>query len=97
MGKVLSRANSAYKLAGMKENGIFEEQQEIWRRSRRGLGRREVDTVDNRELSEVWQKNEAIWIFKKSFKQQCGDDREGEIAHGGPVTKWWQQTLGIKA
>lgn len=29
MGRVLSRDDSSYKLAGMKK-GIFEEQQEIW-------------------------------------------------------------------
>ena len=30
VGRVLSREDSTYKLAGMKENGIFEEQQEMW-------------------------------------------------------------------
>lgn len=30
MGRVLSRDNSSYELVGMKENDIFEEQQEIW-------------------------------------------------------------------
>lgn len=30
MGRVLNSDDSSYKLAGMKENDIFEEQLEIW-------------------------------------------------------------------
>lgn len=59
----------------------------------RGPGKREADAGDNREL---WQTNEAITSgsSKKSFGQQCGDDRKEETVHGRPVRKWWQGRLG---
>lgn len=73
MGRVLSRDDSSYKLAGMKK-GIFEEQQEIWGGIVGGHGRREVNTIDNKEPLEVWQKNEVI--VSGSSKNPLGNSVE---------------------
>lgn len=57
VGRVLSREDCTYKLAGMKENGIFEEQQELWWGIvGRGRERRVATIVDNTEQSEVVRK-----------------------------------------
>lgn len=49
-GRVLSRRDGSYKLAGMKENGIFKEQQAIWWETAgeiRGGERLTLQTTDN--------------------------------------------------